>query len=524
MKQRSLILKTLARLLVSAAFGVSSLQASFPAGSNTFASATVIPDDEVVSLATNLTAFTSEVGEPPHDPGSTAFTARNTAWWTWTAPADGYCTVDTLETVSDDFPIRDTLVAVYTGNAVNALTRVVAGSAYSSSLITLSHRLSQVSFYAVKGTQYRIAVDAAGDYAIDGTSYNVKLRLRLLELRKMGRISILAFDEAVSGLGMITFEMTATGKLSGKLMIGTKTYPFAGAFGGDGYFQTTISQKTPGALPIVLLIDGTGEGAYQASIGGEFQIGTAFPKKVLFTPLNPNSVAGTYTAYMKGNGGDDPGGIGVISLKVAANGTYKGVGNAPDGTPITFSGALCEHPDPNTYYVIGYRALNGGKAGFVLAALLKETGGDDRLNDGGGIYLRAPNPAPGAAFYPAGFIQNFSLEGGTYRKPAVNAFALGFLDPTGLGQMTLTNSGGELPGNVVESLTLDTKGKFIFTSAANKPALKLNTATGLVTGSITVPSGKKRVIKGVLTNDNFVPVLRGYATGTTRNVAMKVEP
>ncbi|HAL71594.1 MAG TPA: hypothetical protein DCP71_07460 [Verrucomicrobiales bacterium] len=116
------------------------------------------------------------------------------------------------------------------------------------------------------------------------------------------------------------------------------------------------------------------------------------------------------------------------------------------------------------------------------------------------------------------------MKGSTYTKPAAGTRALGFLNPNGTGTLTVTNSGGELAGNVMEGLTLSTANKFTFNSLVRKPSLVLNITTGVVTGSITEPAGKKRTIKGVLTRDAGVPVLRGYVSGFTRNIAMKVAP
>lgn len=524
MKQPSFVIQTCGVIFLAGLCGVSSLSAAFPAGSNSFAGAPVIPGDETKSSVTNLTAFTAEVDEPIHRPGLAATTAGNTAWWRWTAPADGYCTVDTLLTLGTTDPLQRTTIAVYTGASVGALTRVAAGGSYSYYELTPTGELSQVSFYAIQGTQYRIAVDGQSDSDIDGDSHNVVLRLRQLEARKTGRITVFAYGATLSGMGAASLEMTATGKLSGKFMLAGKSYPFAGYFGADGYFQTTMPSKVPGGFPITMLIDGTGEGIIQVAAGSETQFATVFPRKVVFSEISPNSTTGQFTGYMKHTSGTNPGGVGSLTMKVDAKGGVKGVAIAPDGTAATFSSALGEFSSPNVYYVIAYNPLLGGKAALALAIQLAETGADDRLTNGGGVYARAENSAPGVTFYPAGIFQNFNVEGGTYRKPVANSRALDFLNPTGEGLMTVINSGGELAGDVMEELTLDAKNKFIFASAVNKPSLKLNTSTGVVTGSITIPPAKKRTIKAVLTNDNFVPGIYGLVTGTTRNVAVEAEP
>ena len=71
-------------------------------------------------------------------------------WWKWTAPKTGVVTVDT---VGSRF---DTLLAVYTGTAVNALT-TVASDDNSGPATT-----SKLTFGAIAGTTYPIAVDGSG--------------------------------------------------------------------------------------------------------------------------------------------------------------------------------------------------------------------------------------------------------------------------------------------------------------------------------------------------------------------------
>lgn len=89
---------------------------------------------------------TKETGEPQHA-GSAG---GKSVWWTWTAAAAGTVTIDTFGSVFD------TLLGVYTGTSVNALTAVAsnddAPGVYQSSL----------SFTAVAGRTYQIAVDGWG--------------------------------------------------------------------------------------------------------------------------------------------------------------------------------------------------------------------------------------------------------------------------------------------------------------------------------------------------------------------------
>ncbi|MBI2926796.1 MAG: trypsin-like peptidase domain-containing protein [Verrucomicrobia bacterium] len=106
--------------------------------------------------ASNI-GMTKEPNERDHagDPGGQSI------WFRWIAPANGSVTFDTEGSVSIDpdtgqYLVLDTVLAVYTGSTVGSLTSLadnddidVASEIYES----------RVSFTAVAGTEYRIAVD-----------------------------------------------------------------------------------------------------------------------------------------------------------------------------------------------------------------------------------------------------------------------------------------------------------------------------------------------------------------------------
>jgi Ca2+-binding RTX toxin-like protein len=86
---------------------------------------------------------TKQLGEPAHagDAGG------HSVWFSWTAPADGN---ESFSTAASDF---DTLLAVYTGPAVDALTAVASNDDLGS------FQQSTVSFRVSSGVTYLIAVD-----------------------------------------------------------------------------------------------------------------------------------------------------------------------------------------------------------------------------------------------------------------------------------------------------------------------------------------------------------------------------
>jgi len=97
-----------------------------------------------VSVITNTTA-TKEFGEPNH----AGVEGGASLWWTFAPPDDG---VLTLSTTNSDF---DTLLAVYTGNRVNALTEIASnddafdGSGFSQ--VELGVKVNQIYHIAIDG-------------------------------------------------------------------------------------------------------------------------------------------------------------------------------------------------------------------------------------------------------------------------------------------------------------------------------------------------------------------------------------
>ena len=85
----------------------------------------------------------------PNEPVHAGAAGNGSLWWTWTAPRSGAVTLDTSASN------LDTLLAVYTGNALGTLTAVASNDNESASATT-----SKASFSAVAGTAYQIAVDS----------------------------------------------------------------------------------------------------------------------------------------------------------------------------------------------------------------------------------------------------------------------------------------------------------------------------------------------------------------------------
>src|SRR5664279_1501523 len=141
-------------LLALLVLGAALRAGAVPANDN-FDSATVITG---VSGATfgNSVGATKEPGEPNHAGNA----GGASVWFRWVAPANGTVT---FNTEGSSF---DTLLGVYIGTSVSALSPVASNDdvQYPADLT------SAVTFDAVSGTEYRIAVDGygglSGNYAL----------------------------------------------------------------------------------------------------------------------------------------------------------------------------------------------------------------------------------------------------------------------------------------------------------------------------------------------------------------------
>ncbi len=118
-----------------------------PPANDNFANATTISG--ATGTTTGNTSFaTRETGEPLPGTGPTA-----SIWYKFTAAGSGPASINTCNSAFD------TLLGVYTGSAVNALTTVVTNDDGSGLTCSGSPYWSRVSFTATQGTTYYVLVD-----------------------------------------------------------------------------------------------------------------------------------------------------------------------------------------------------------------------------------------------------------------------------------------------------------------------------------------------------------------------------
>ncbi len=148
-----------------------------PPTNDAFAACQVLTGTRGRTTGYNIGA-TKQPGEPDHN-GS--FSWRS-VWYCWTAPANGPVVFDTI---GSDF---DTLLGIYTGSNVGALTRITSDNDSGGNLA------SRATFNAVAGTTYRIAVDG-----VQGTSGNLALNWYPACQLRLRKLSASSMELTVSG-------------------------------------------------------------------------------------------------------------------------------------------------------------------------------------------------------------------------------------------------------------------------------------------------------------------------------------
>ncbi len=135
---------------------------------------------------------TSEVGEPP----IAGFQAAHSIWWSWTASVDGKATIATTGSAFD------TVLAVFTGESVDALSLVAEDDNED-----INTRTSRVIFTTVSGTIYHVVVDGVG-----GSTGAVALQFSVVSAgTEPPRITLQPQSQTVAVGGGVTLRTVATG-------------------------------------------------------------------------------------------------------------------------------------------------------------------------------------------------------------------------------------------------------------------------------------------------------------------------
>ena len=236
------------QLVINASLWLATPGVAPPPFNDNFAAAPTLSGSSTSATGTNINA-TKETAEPNHGGNG----GGKSVWWKWTAASSGNVVIDTN---GSDF---DTLLGVYTGSTVNALT-TIAGDNNSGPNST-----SRVSFAVTAGVVYRIAVDGAG-----GVSGSIQLNLTLTAPPTAGNVATIAswnFDTtpypnplaASSGNGAIDFTgwggtVTNFGGVTGQALA------LQGTAGNGTYIEIDFSMTGFRGLTVIFSTRGTSSG------------------------------------------------------------------------------------------------------------------------------------------------------------------------------------------------------------------------------------------------------------------------
>ena len=171
-----------------------------------------------------------ETGEPSHSPDGNL--GGKSVWYRWTAPGAGTLT---LTTTSSNF---DTVLAVYTGTAVNTLTALPSGK---NDDVLSGVTTSKVAVHVTAGTIYRIAVDG---YNSTGVATN-----------------------AASGTVVLNWSFAATAAATGTAALNAAPVasPLTASSLGADAATTSVHLRFSGGLDPVAAADPT---AYTVTVDG----------------------------------------------------------------------------------------------------------------------------------------------------------------------------------------------------------------------------------------------------------------
>ncbi len=178
----------------------------FVPANDAFASASAISftGESYQTTGTNIAA-SRQAGEPAHQ----GVPAGHSVWWKWTASARGEVTITTF---GSDF---DTVLAVYTGASVSALTLVESNDDEETpeqNPTSQRKRTSRVMFDAESGVTYWIAVDGWGDADEGETGYTGRITLNVeFGARSAPTFSTQPTDQTVTAGYSATFTAVPSG-------------------------------------------------------------------------------------------------------------------------------------------------------------------------------------------------------------------------------------------------------------------------------------------------------------------------
>lgn len=325
---------------------------------------------------------------------------------------------------------------------------------------------------------------------------------------------VTGISSGVGDTGNVSVTVTATGLISGKILVGGLSDTFRSQLDANGD-TPVIDINLGGGVQLTLHLDFTGTTPYlTGSLGGvvsanfgAYRVPFSGKRKV------PLGLVAKYTALLQPTaaGSTIPQGNGFATVVVGPTGSVKLVGKLADGTPFSQGTKLL---GDNTWalYVPLYK-----KAGHISGTVAFQSlpGESDFA-----ATVEWFKPATTGVIHPASFDTDLDFVGSRYRLPAKGTRVLDFLATIPNG--TFEASDGNLSGPFTPvSLTLEPTNKVTF-PAANPSSLNftISLSGGLVNGSF-LDGATVRKFQGVLFQQQNVA--SGYFLGSSESGTFVLE-
>ncbi len=522
-------------LLLALLAGSSSLTALAAGPSNdNFAAAAIVTvdsDNSFSATADNTTA-TAQAGEPDHFTYGGSSGATHSLWWKFVAPYNGTVQIDAKKSAIN------TALAVYTGATVNHLFRV-AQAAFNATSSPLGSGL--ITIPVVKGITYQLAVDGFASTDVGAIS----LKLQYLRINTPRTYQTVWFDSPLKeDSGLLTITTSTSSLVTGKLALGARSYPFTGAVATSG--RLIVSVNRPGQSPVLmdLTVGQVLNGAVTGTVTGNVELDdvsttiTAWPA-LTYTAAKPcprYQLNRHYNVAILPTGAV---GFGISMVTVSPTGICTGTGILADGVAFTYSAPILDNSiatdgnlDDHTSAGIGgtfcYHVPLYASQGQITGRSIFYAWPSDPTELLGELQWFRPAPAPGVAYLPEGINGNTTdTNGNIYMPPdATHRVDPSFDTSNGLGGLNISSVDyAALKMNT----TLNNANLFPPATAPNYAALKVSTATGILTGTVKLlpasVNGPSKVanVYAIIVNAAG-PAFLGFVNGITGSSTLVLSP
>jgi hypothetical protein len=274
--------------------------------------------------------------------------------------------------------------------------------------------------------------------------------------------------------------LTRTGRFSGALRIGGRTFVLRGAFGIDG--TSTLFVRL-GDEPLQLhlrLATASSFGEIIASIEGPGFTGDFTLVRAAFSSGRRAPQAGVYSAFLEPDVTLPEQGVGYALMTVSVTGATLVRGKLPDGTAWSFAAKMREDGRLPLFVPIYRAAARGVLAGEIVFSPATAPAFDTM---GSLVWIKSG---------PGGFTGSVAFDGGTYVRPLAPAPLLATSAPA--PNAVLTFVGGGLGTPLVNDVHLS-RALAVAVHPPNTAAIRCvtNRMTGFFRGSFHRPGDLKTV-------------------------------